>query len=301
LLPSTPLVIWRFIDGKPGHENQTLGLVLALAEQADVKVYNLEPVSTWQAVKYILQKSFPVQDRMSPTLIIGAGHATHLSVLAAQRSAGGQSVILMKPTLPTGLFNYCIVPEHDGCTSSRRIITTVGVLNRIKPSTKLVADRGLILIGGPSAHYDWHDDAMLERIRMIVERDDKRWLLTSSRRTPDSFVAKLKQMALDNLTIRLAQDTGPDWISDKLQYSAQVWISEDSVSMVYEALTCGAACGLLPVQRKRENRVSAGVDRLVEKGRLTAFDEWMKTGKLKANETPLYEAQRVAEYLLKNV
>jgi mitochondrial fission protein ELM1 len=294
-------VIWRFIDGKPGHENQTLGLVLALAEQANVKVYNLEPVPSWQAVKYLLQKSFPVQDRMSPALIIGAGHTTHLSVLAAQRSAGGQSVILMKPTLPTGLFDYCIVPEHDRCASSQRIITTVGVLNRIKPSAKLVPNRGLILIGGPSAHYDWYDGAMLERIRMIVERDDKQWLLTSSRRTPESFVAKLKQMALDNLTIRVAQDTGPDWLSDKLQYSAQVWISEDSVSMVYEALTSGAACGLLPVQRKRENRISAGVDKLVENGRLTSFDEWMKTGKLKANETPLYEAKRVAEYLLKHV
>ena len=298
---SKPLVIWRFTDGKPGHENQTLGLVMALAEQADVKVYNIEPISTWQAAKHILKKSFPIQDRMSPTLIIGAGHSTHLSVLAAQRSVGGQSVILMKPSLPTALFNYCIVPQHDRCIFSRGIISTVGVLNRIQPSTKLDPDRGLILIGGPSAHYDWYDGAMLERIRMIVERDDKQWLLTSSRRTPDSFIAKLKQMALDNLTIRLAQDTAPDWLSDKLQYSARVWISEDSVSMVYEALTSGAACGLLPVQRKRENRVSAGVDKLIENGRLTSFDEWMRTGILKVNETPLYEARRVAEYLLKNI
>ncbi len=298
---SSPLVIWRFTDTKPGHENQSLGLVEALSEQVDIEVYDLEALPFKEAIRLFLKKSLPLQDRLLPSLIIGAGHATHLSVLAAKRSAGGRSVILMKPSLPTFMFDHCIVPEHDGLAAGRHVITSIGVLNRIRPSTQLDQDRGLILIGGPSAHYDWHDDAMLERIRMIVERDSRHWLLTTSRRTPDSFVDKLKYETLDNLDICFAAATGPDWIAEQLQCSGRVWISEDSVSMVYEALTSGADCGLLPVQRKRDNRVSAGIDKLVEKGRLTTFDEWFRTGGLKANDAPLNEAQRVADLLLKYV
>jgi len=32
---NTPLVIWRIIDGKPGHENQTLGLANAMRRLAE--------------------------------------------------------------------------------------------------------------------------------------------------------------------------------------------------------------------------------------------------------------------------
>ncbi len=296
-----PLVIWRFSDAKPGHENQTQGLVQALVELTDVKVYDLSPLSFKQASKTILKKSFPIEDRMPPSIIIGAGHATHLSVLAAKRSVGGKSVILMKPSLPTRLFDYCIVPQHDGLKERNGVITTLGVLNRIKPSTQHDPGRGLILIGGPSAHYDWHNDAMLERIRMIVERDTKQWVLTTSRRTPENFVEQLQQLALQNLDIIPVNKTGPNWLPGQLQYSGQVWISEDSVSMVYEALTSGADCGLLPVQRKRDSRVSAGIDQLVARGRLSSFDDWMKSGQLVHNEVPLHEAGRIAEYLLKHV
>jgi len=296
-----PLVIWRFIDGKPGHENQTLGLIEALSKLTPVKVYELEPEALGPAIKHILKKSFPLQDRMPPSLIMGAGHQTHLSVLAAKKSVGGQSIILMKPSWPSALFDYCIVPEHDGLSSSQRIITTLGVINRIKPSNHHDDKQGLILIGGPSAHYDWHDDALLERISMILKQDDIHWSLSTSRRTPASFIEKLKLLPSEQLTLYLAEETQSDWLPKQLLNAGKVWITEDSVSMVYEALSSGADCGLLPVQRKKESRVSAGVDRLIVAQRLTSFDDWMNTRQLVANETPLNEAQRVAEYLLAHV
>lgn len=298
---AAPLVIWRFVDGKPGHENQTQGLIDALSDLTQVKTCELKPVSNWQAIKYIFKKSFPRQNCEKPSLILGAGHRTHLSVLAAKKSVGGQSVIMMKPSLPTALFDYCIVPEHDGLSSSRRIVTTLGVINRIKPFADHDEKQGLMLIGGPSAHYGWHDDALLERIIMLVEQKDMQWALTTSRRTPASFIEKLKATQIENLNIYLAEETTANWLPDKLQQAGQVWITEDSVSMVYEALTSGADCGVLPVQRKKENRVSAGIDHLIEEKRLTSFDDWMSRKKLMANQTPICEAKRVAEYLLEHV
>jgi hypothetical protein len=41
-------------------------------------------------------------------------------------------------------------------------------------------------------------------------------------------------------------------------------VTEDSVSMIYKALTAGAATGLLAVPRRRLGRVGTGLHRLVE-------------------------------------
>ena len=297
---NNPLVIWRFTDGKPGHENQALGLIQALSDMIEVKVFDIQPESFFQTIKYYIKKSFPMLDRLPPLLIIGVGHATHLSVLAAKRSVGGRAVILMKPSWPTWLFDYCVVPEHDGFTASNHVITTIGVLNRIVPSEQLDQNIGLILIGGPSSHYEWFDDAMLERIEIILAKDKKQWLITTSRRTPESFVSRLKKLPSENLEVIIASDTGKDWLPQQLQRAATVWITEDSVSMVYEALTAGGDCGILPVQRKQESRVSAGIDQLIEKRRLISFDAWMLKGKMLKNDQPINESKRIAEYLLQH-
>ncbi|NOY65985.1 MAG: hypothetical protein GXP13_01070 [Gammaproteobacteria bacterium] len=298
---NSALVIWRFIDGKPGHENQTQGLIQALSKKADVKVFDVKPEPVFQAFRFCTKKSFPLQGRLSPALIMGAGHATHLSVLAASRTFRAKSVILMKPSWPVSLFDFCIVPEHDGLPASERIITTTGVLNRILPSTQLDENTGLILIGGPSSHYEWHNTAMLQRIQLILEKDKKQWKLTTSRRTPDAFLEKLKQLSLDNLQIIPVSETDAYWLPQQLQRAGTVWISEDSVSMVYEALTAGASCGILPVQRKQDSRVSAGIDKLIEGHMLVSFEGYMASEKMLTNEKPINEAQRVADYLLKHV
>lgn len=291
----SPLVIWRFVDGKPGHENQTAGLIQALSEQVAVNVFDVQPESFLQALKHAVKKSFPLQNRLRPALVMGAGHATHLSVFATKRSFDCPSIVLMKPSLPAGLFDLCIVPEHDGVRSGRSVITTTGVLNRIIPAKQLEQDYGIILIGGPSAHYEWHDEAMLERIQLILEKSDTQWVMTTSRRTPVSFIEKVKVLSCDNLSIHIAEHGDADWLPQQLQRAGKVWITEDSVSMVYEALTAGGDCGVLPVQRKQSSRVSAGIDKLIEDRQLTSFDMWMNKAGLLPNRLALNESARVAK------
>ena len=45
---------------------------------------------------------------------------------------------------------------------------TCGVLNTVAPAAK-GDDRGLILVGGPSRHYDWLDREVVEQVRQIVD------------------------------------------------------------------------------------------------------------------------------------
>ena len=57
-----------------------------------------------------------------------------------------------------------------------------------------------------------------------------------------------------------------DWLQRRFADVTEVWTSEDSISMIYEALTAGAPLGLLKLRRGKANRITAAVDALVERG-----------------------------------
>ena len=110
------MVVWLIHDEKPGHCNQLLGLTQAFAELAPVEVCEIRAPSRASSLATLFAKSFALGNQLSkPDLVVGAGHSTHLAILAARRAHGGKAVVLMKPSLPTSLFDLCIVPKHDGC------------------------------------------------------------------------------------------------------------------------------------------------------------------------------------------
>jgi mitochondrial fission protein ELM1 len=121
--------------------------------------------------------------------------------------------------------------------------------------------------------------------------------LTTSRRTPDSFIKELKIMDLPRLQIVPYSATGPGWLPQQLHDAAQVWVSEDSVSMIFEALTAGAAVGLLRVPALRQSRIIQGVGRLVSAHWVTPFERWQQGETLPKPVQILAEAQRCARWI----
>lgn len=268
------MVVWRIIDGKPGHEAQSAGLVAALGRSRKVDCRDLPALGGWAAFRRWLSGDFPEGAALpDPDLIIGAGHSTHATLLAARRACGGRSVVLMRPTLPGCWFDFCLVPEHDGRGGADNVIVTQGVLNAIEPAVNASMERGLILVGGPSAHFDWDTDGMLEQVRRIVEADRSvSWILTTSRRTPEATLVELVRMSEPNLDVVPFERTARGWVAERLGECGLVWAGEDSVSMVYEALTAGARVGLLKVPKKGNgSRVARGMASLLEGGRVVRF------------------------------
>jgi len=214
-------------------------------------------------------------------------------MLAARRARGGRCIVLMKPSLPIRWFDLCLVPEHDGLQSNDHVMVTRGVLNKISAGSDKQSDLGLMLIGGPSAHHHWQDEAIYQQISTIMSRTPTvAWQLTTSRRTPDSFLTGLPQS--DNLVITPWQACDPDWLPRQLARAAWAWISEDSVSMIYEGLTAGCACGILEVPRRSTDRVIQAIDRLSAEGLVTTYAQWNSGALLKAPAEPLDEADRCA-------
>jgi mitochondrial fission protein ELM1 len=298
---SDPVTIWRFIDGKPGHENQSAGLVQALAERLPVEVHELPAIGPLAAAGHWLRGRFPPGEGLpAPDLILGAGHATHLPMLAARRARGGRVVVLMKPSLPVGCFDLCLVPRHDAPLARERVLVTEGVLNRVRPGMDKDAGLGLILIGGPSKHHGWDVAPLLAAVGELLARDPQRhWRLTTSRRTPPSLLAALAplvEQGAGRLEVLPCERTGPDWLPEQLACATVAWVTADSVSMVYEALTAGAAVGILPVPEKRPGRVSRGLRQLIGERRVVEFTAWQQQGEY-PTPRPFNEAQRCARWI----
>jgi hypothetical protein len=258
-------------DGKPGHLNQSLGLAEALRRLNPQLVIDIRrPLGGRQLARALLGQcpwSGP-----KPGLLVGAGHGTHLSLLALRRATGAPCVVLMRPSLPLGWFDLCLIPEHDHPPARANVIGTQGALNRMQPGNK-ASGYGLILLGGPSKHFQWHDEQMLVQLRTLLARDPRQWHVATSRRTPESLQRALA--AIDGIELVLAEQTDRDWLPAQLGVAECCWVSADSVSMLYEALSAGCAVGLLAVPPLlSDSRVARGVATLVRREQVTPLAQW---------------------------
>ncbi len=297
-----PLIIWRFLDGKPGHENQTAGLVQALQVHGPVEVHDIQAPNSLAAAGAWTIWWFPWGDTLpDPDLLLGAGHATHVPLLAARRARGGRALLLMQPSLPTAWFDLCVIPLHDAPRPTENVIITQGVLNRVRPGVAKDPRQGLLLIGGPSKHHRWSEREVLEQVAQIQSRGatQQRWKLTTSRRTPASFVAALNKFA-DPARIEVVpfENTDAEWLPNQLAWAGTVWVTADSVSMVYEALTAGAAVGLIDIPPQPNDRIASGIQSLVDTGLVTSFSHWRSGAELRPPKQPFSEATRVAREIM---
>jgi mitochondrial fission protein ELM1 len=296
-----PLVVWRLSDGKAGHDSQSWGLAEALSRLRPVETVTLYPLSASGALAVLLLGQPPVawQSLPPPDLLVGAGHCTHLSLLAARRVQGGKAVVLMRPSLPLGLFDLCVIPEHDSPPIRPNVLVTRGALNRIQPSATLESNQGLLLIGGPSAHFGWDDADLHQQIAAVLAATPRiQWTLTTSRRTPATFLTRLMAESDGALTIVPFAATSPDWLPTQLARADQAWVTADSVSMVYEALTAGAAVGVLDVPRPHPSRISRGLEKLMAQGWITPFAEWRQKPRLHRPPRQFNEAERCAHWIV---
>jgi mitochondrial fission protein ELM1 len=295
--PERPRVVWRFSDGKAGHDSQSLGLVDALKRRTLIDAYDI-PVRPGAGLDWAFGR-FPAGSLLpDPWLVLGAGHSTHLPMLSARRARGGRAAVLMSPDLPKSLFDLCIIPEHDRPGPAANILVTHGSLNRMQPVYMTGSNRGLLMIGGPSRHYHWDHRQVVEQIARVIRYSPVRdWILTTSRRTPPGFAEHIRQMIFNRnlrLTIVSCRDTTDQWLSLQLSRSCCTWVTEDSVSMIYEALTAGIPVGLLSIPPRRQDRIVTGVQALVASRNVMRFSDWSAGRPLPRPRQAFDEANRIA-------
>ncbi len=283
------LKILCITDDKPGHRSQMDGLLKSLSESTTVE-------SQWLSI----HSPEPLPAHYRAHLILAAGHRTHWSALKCRFKHGGKLVVIMKPSLPLWLFDLCIAPIHDGLKKNPRVFNTEGAMNPVPPSSASDPRQGLILIGGPAKYYQWNNVDLLAQLQQLCSAlPEIDWVLTTSRRTPESFsqfIFDLKQLGI---TVVPQDETDHAWLLDQYQHAGSIWTTEDSVSMVYESLSSGAQVGVLQVPLIRENRISRNLQQLIANGRVLKLDTLLEQGNLPPRPfPPLQEAKRAADYIL---
>lgn len=292
-----PPVLWRFIDGKPGHEKQSQGLCQALARETSASIHDIPVRRGWTNLAYWMAGRCPYgQASPPPDLLVGAGHATHLPMLAARRHHGGRIVVLMRPSLPWALFDLCLVPEHDSPPQRDNVLATRGVLNPLTNRGSHQTGQGLILIGGHSPHYTWSSADVTHQVSALVQgRPEMTWRLTTSRRTPVDFMETLGTGRIECFP---AASTPPGWLEAQLARAGEVWVTPDSVSMVYEALSAGCRVGLFDLPATRGSRVAKSILELQKQGVVSALKEGALPATPSTAAPPLDEARRCARIIL---
>ena len=205
--------------------------------------------------------------RPKPDFVIAAGSATHLPLFFAARNYAAHSIVLMKPSLPVRLFGTCIIPEHDFTKAPKapNVILTKGAPNRVIPSPGSRSGK-MFLIGGPSKTHGYDEALLVSQIAEIA--GDEPWQLADSRRTPPTLLPALKA-AVPNLEVFPYGETKSVWLAGKLSELEEIRVTEDSVSMIYEALSSGARVGVVGMPRLRPGaRVLRGLMALEEQGYL---------------------------------
>ncbi len=270
MTPSS-LTVWRFCDGNRGHEKQSQALLQGLSRHARINQHDIivteTAVERW--LQRLLERPRHCQHLPAPDLIVGAGHRTHLPMLTAQRTHGGKTVVLMKPSLPLHWFDSAIIPEHDRPDERNNVLVSRTVLapslnNRPDPQ------RGLILVGGDNRHFHWSDNELRQHIEQLVKSTPQiQWQLTNSRRTPASFQAP----SINNLRVCDYRSLDPSWLTQELSRAGHVCITIDSASMLAEALNSKAQITLLPLaSKKNHNKLQWGAERLQRQGLVSIFE-----------------------------
>jgi mitochondrial fission protein ELM1 len=286
-------VIWRLRDGRSGHENQVIGLTEAIARRVSVQAFDITIAQRLRGLRSLIPgrmsfaKSLP-----EPNLLIGAGHSTHLPLLTLQRRFGGKTVVVMKPSLPTALFDLCLIPTHDNLIfQPENVIRTEGALNRIRPSVEHDSGIGLLLVGGPSKHFLWSDDAVVDQIRQVVQKSSLYWTVATSERTPVSFIQRWRTETPE-IPLVTAQECSSQWLPDQLAQCGVVWVTCDSMSMIYESLTSGTRVGLLKLPAIRRDRITRNIQRLCGMGWGVTSRQWLAGRSLPTMSRQFSESDR---------
>jgi len=279
--------IWRLLDGKTGHEKQSLALVKNLKNQANCKIYNINIQDLQNPFLALILKKYNLNKGLiRPDIAIGAGHKTHFHLLAIKRYFGAKIVVIMKPSLPLKLFDLCVIPKHDDIKSGSNVFITNTPLVNFNLNMKKKENMALFLIGGPSRHFHWDSKIILEQIKNISKKFKfKKLLITTSRRTPLDFIDEFNRLKIKNIQLYEHTKITNNWLDKNIIKVKNIWVTNDSYSMLIEAFASGAYTDILELKIKKKSKLSKEIN-LVKK-------------KIRNKITIQNEAERVAKFIKK--
>jgi uncharacterized protein len=221
----------------------------------------------------------------SADFVISAGSALAPLNLCLARDCRGKSIVAMKPSFPFNLFRYdlALVPAHDQGIVPEGTLRTLITPARMEPEEmenaagKIAASMpkpektGIaVFLGGSTRRFVIRLEDVRELFKIISRAAPALgdYAVTTSRRTSDEIAAYLKESVAPEKNCQLVviakEDTRPEVVPGMMTLADILIVTEDSVSMISEALRSGKKVVVLsldpaglPVKHRRFQEILA--------------------------------------------
>ena len=308
--------MWVISDGAAGNERQALALAQAMRLTPAVAQVPLRAPWSWFAprlargVRLALPREIREHLRQPwPALAIGCGRYGALLTRWLKRASGGRTFVvqILDPRIDPAHFDLVIAPRHDELAGAN-VIQTLGSLNAIDEAwlaqglakfpnvVQLPQPRTVLLLGGPRRGLAMDDawlDEFLARVGALVARDGGSLLITSSRRSPPAWRARVREhLRADCRHFWDGAGDGENPYQGYLGAADRIIVTPDSVNMLCEACATGKpVLTLLPAAAR--GRIALLHAELRGQGWLHTLDAQMDFSTL-SQPPPLRELAAVA-------
>lgn len=214
-------------------------------------------------------------------LFVGAGSTSYYALKFYARRYAKPSVALMYPKGYRKDFSAIIAGAHDRPKPRANLKISPVSLSFSRPQGLYKPQRKSIgfIIGGPNSCFEMGDEILKQIEGVRAQFADCEFALTTSPRTPRATESALGKLGWDYSVIYGREPVNP--IGDFLAQCEWVFISEDSVSMISEAVSNGSAnVAILSLKRKvAHNKFDDFISALVSTGHARRYSEGAKLKK----------------------
>ncbi len=257
-------------EGMHGMISQVEGLAKAL--DLDFTHHTVELNNFWKLfppkITPISQKVFKKINAEDFDVIISCGRKSVIPSIYLKKISSKKiiNIHIQNPKVNLDNFNFVIAPEHDQL-SGKNILSTKGAIHylskeEINMNTNYLKDRlqigkeyFLLILGGPTKHYDYSNDNILNILNLfydLVEKNNLQGIVIPSMRTPKRII-ELSKDKLDKNSLVVETVDKKAYLS-ALSLAKYISVTCDSTSMISEAALTGKPIYVADIPTKKNDR-----------------------------------------------
>ena len=256
-------------EGMHGMISQVEGLAKAL--DLEFTHHKVELNSFW---KFLPPKFTPISQNVFKKIhsdafdvIISCGRKSVIPSIFLKKNSKKKvmNIHIQDPKVNLDNFNYVIAPEHDGLIG-QNVFSTKGAIhyltkeeinnhsNYLKDRLQTKKEYFLLILGGPTKHYDYSDKNILNILNLfndLVEKNKLQGIVIPSMRTPKNVIELSKNKLGENSLVI-------DTVDKKAYLSAlslakYISVTCDSTSMISEAALTGKPIYVADIPPKKND------------------------------------------------
>jgi len=257
-------------QGMHGMISQVEGLAKAL--DLDFTHHTVELNNFWKLIPPkitpISQKVFKKIEVKDFDVIISCGRKSVIPSIYLKKNSSKKitNIHIQDPKVNLNNFSYVIAPEHDGLTG-KNVYSTKGAMhyltkeeidnhtNYLKDKLQSVKEYFLLILGGPTKHYDYSERNIINIFNLyndLITKNNLQGIIIPSMRTPKNTIDLAKnKLGEKNLVI--------DTVDKKAYLSALslakfIAVTCDSTSMISEAALTGKPIYVADIPTKKNDQ-----------------------------------------------